>query len=115
MKAEGHAFWEEQRRRLYVRSGGRCEVGGCRLDDTGLEAHHRKLRSQGGLHGVENLLAACPAHHRQIHANPTWARTHGYIVPGIGDYDPAEWAVILHDGRTVRMTAAGGYDLVFPA
>ncbi len=113
----GREFWQERRTQLWARANGRCEVGGCDLASTGMEAHHRHLRSQGGKHGLENLMALCPAcHHDRVHAHPTWAKEKGYIVPQVaGRHDPASYAVQLWDGRTVRLTETGGYDTVFPA
>jgi hypothetical protein len=105
--------WEHLTRLILARSGGRCEIGGCNLHVTGLERHHRRLRSQGGEHTIENLLATCPHHHGVCHRRPAWARQRGYIVPGMFDHDPSQYAVMLHDGRTVRFTKDGGYDVVW--
>lgn len=106
-------FWQGQRAAIAARAGGRCERCGRDLNQTGLEAHHRKLRSQGGAHGVENLAALCPEDHRWCHEHPAAARLEGFIIPAVSD--PASRAVTLHDGRTVRFTVEGGYDLVFEA
>lgn len=112
MKSDAE-LWQERRHALYVRSGGRCEVGGCDLNRTGMEAHHRKLRSRGGGHELSNLIAACPrCHHEKVHAHPEWATRAGFMVAT--PVDPASWAVTLNDGRVVRLTDDGGYDLVFP-
>lgn len=78
-----------------------------------MEAHHRKLRSQGGGHGLTNLLALCPTCHAWCHEHPTGARLSGWIVPSVAD--PAFRGVLLHDGRTVRLTTDGGYDVCWPA
>lgn len=111
--APDSGFWQEQRTVIYLRSRGWCEVCGCDIS-TGFEAHHRKLRSQGGGHGVENLLALCHGcHHDRVHAHPVEARERGWIVPSGGD--PAARAVLLWDGRTVRLTVDGRYDEIFPA
>lgn len=102
-------FWQTQRTVLYIRAGGRCEHCGADLNTTGLEAHHRKLRSQGGGHGVENLAALCPTcHHDRIHAHPTYAVERGFIVPMRAN--PCTRALVLHDGRTVRLNTDGTYD-----
>jgi hypothetical protein len=76
-----------------------------------MEAHHRKLRSQGGGHGLENLLALCPGCHEWAHKHPAEAVLGGFIVPRLAN--PAVRAVILHDGRTVRLDEDGGYDVVW--
>ncbi len=114
LKSTDEELWRERRHALWVRSGGRCELGREDLAYTGMEAHHRKLRSQGGGHELSNLVALCPkCHHDRVHAHPLWARMQGWMVPGLGNYSPAEWAVILGDGRTVRLTDDGHYDTVF--
>ena len=104
-------FWREQREALYARAAGRCERAGCSLDDNGMEAHHRKLRSRGGGHGLENLAALCPACHRWCHEHPQAATEAGFIVPSVAD--PGARAVVLHDGRTVRLTVDGAYDVLW--
>lgn len=103
-------FWATQREKLYARAGGRCEFGGCDLNNTGMEAHHRMLRSQGGGHGMENLTALCPTHHRWCHGNPAGARMRGFIVPRAAD--PRKRGVVLWNGRTVTLAEDGTYDLV---
>lgn len=110
---EAPEFWVGQRHAISDRAGFRCERCGTHLHRSGFEAHHRKLRSQGGLHGLENLACLCPDCHRAVHAHPTTAVLAGWIVPSV--CDPAIRAVQLHDGRTVLLTSDGGYDVVpFP-
>jgi hypothetical protein len=101
-------FWATRREELYARAGGRCEAGRCNLNDTGMDAHHRKLRSRGGKDDLENLLAVCPHHHRYIHDHPDRATRHGWMVSRVAD--PATVPVDLWDGRTVHLTPDGGYD-----
>jgi hypothetical protein len=103
-------FWERRREQLYGRAGGRCEVGGCQLQDTGMEAHHRRLRAQGPDHSLENLLATCPRHHRYIHDHPAHARMKGWMVSGY--QNPIARPVVLWNDRTVALTHDGGYTLV---
>ncbi|MCW2757003.1 MAG: hypothetical protein JWO46_749 [Nocardioidaceae bacterium] len=109
-KHPSRAFWATRREELYARAGGRCEHRGCSLDELGMQAHHRKLRSQGGLHGLENLTALCPPCHETVHAAPTAAVLLGFIVPST--VDPSERPLLLHDGRLVLLTSAGDYELV---
>ena len=42
--------------------------------------HHRTRRREGG-HAVSNIVSACDACHRWIHANPVAARAGGFIIP----------------------------------
>lgn len=102
-------FWRAQREALYARAHGRCERCGCSLDDHGLEAHHRKLRSQGGGHDLANLAALDPTCHTWAHGHPIEARAGGWIVASGGN--PETRAVVLHDGRTVRLTTEATYDV----
>lgn len=107
------AGYTELRRVVFDRASGRCERCGTPVVD-GHECHHRKLRSQGGRDEVANLACLCPGcHHDEVHARPGQARTDGWIVRR--GSDPAMVAVILHDGRTVRLDGDGGYDVVFEA
>jgi len=109
--APDREFWQQQREALYARARGRCEHCGTSLDDSGMEAHHRKLRSAGGGHGLENLAALCPTSHKYMHEHPAHARMLGFIVSAYGD--PSQRVVTLHDRSTVRLTADGSYDVIF--
>ena len=44
------------------------------------QGHHRKARSQGGKNELANCVPACAACHRHVHANPKWAKEHGWIA-----------------------------------
>jgi 5-methylcytosine-specific restriction endonuclease McrA len=79
--------WMSVRISLWMRSGGRCEFCRDPLRNSA-EVHHRKLRSQGGGHGEENLALVHPDCHRWAHMNPTMAYDWGWLVSGWGD--PAE-------------------------
>jgi hypothetical protein len=54
------------RRAVLRRDHQRCRVPGCR-NATFLDLHHIDLRSEGGSHRADNLLAVCGAHHRALH------------------------------------------------
>lgn len=104
--------WDQLREALFARSGGRCEVGGCNLTDTGMHAHHRRLRSQDGRHELVNLIGVCPEHHRWVHDDVKGARDAGWIVSAWRD--PALVPVRLVDGGEVLLTAEGGYSTEMP-
>jgi hypothetical protein len=43
-----------------------CQVPGC-TNSRWLDIHHLELRSEGGVHSLENLTCLCSAHHRAAH------------------------------------------------
>lgn len=45
-----------------------------------LVVHHRKARSQGGGHDLENLIVLADSCHRYCHEHPEWARSVGLIL-----------------------------------
>lgn len=56
----------ERRRKLYAEHyGNKCEV--CGWAEARCDVHHRKLKSRGGLHTIENAIVLCPNHHRVEH------------------------------------------------
>ena len=62
------------------RSRGWCEVGagGCRVKPSQL--HHRLMRSQGGGHEADNLLAVCSPCHEYVHQHPEYAFERGCLL-----------------------------------
>lgn len=107
--------YAELRRVIHERAGGRCERCGTPLVDA-FEAHHRKLRSQGGRDDVTNLVALDGDCHRWAHENPDAATAAGWIVRSHSK--PENAAVTLWDGRTVRLLPledGAGYDVCWPA
>lgn len=97
---------DDQRRRVYERSHGRCEalvqVPGnpielgmvvqyqdvwTRCFDTGVEVHHALLRRRGGTlldqwGEIYHLIALCHRHHRNAHSSVANAVAGGLIIPG---------------------------------
>lgn len=71
------------------------------------EWHHRKLRSQGGGHEVVNGLGVCAGCHRAIHADPSRAYEHGWLVRGY--HEPADMPVFRR-GEWVFLTMEGGVE-----
>ena len=70
------------------RSHGLCQamLEGCTVVAT--DVHHRKMRSQGGEHTLDNLVHLCHrCHIVGIHHNTGWAYLHGWLVRR--DDDPA--------------------------
>ena len=62
------------------------------------QAHHRKLRSQGGQDDLDTLVCVCaPCHLVTIHGHPAQAREHGWIVPSHAN--PATSPIHRFDGR----------------
>ena len=70
------------------RAQGMCEImdpqTGC--NGRAEHMHHRKLRSQGGEHTVENLVHICSTCHDYVHRHPAISHTMGWIVRS--SYDP---------------------------
>jgi 5-methylcytosine-specific restriction endonuclease McrA len=72
---------------VIVRANGACEACGFALCGEG-HLHHRKKRSQGGKHTVENLIYVSALCHSTIHENPTLAYKLGLMVKR--EFDPAD-------------------------
>lgn len=89
---------------LQARARGRCEVCGDPMPYR-CQRHHRKLRAQGGLDELVNLLLIHPACHHTVHMNPRWSVEHGYIVESTRP--PASVPVTLHGQRRVRLLRDG--------
>jgi 5-methylcytosine-specific restriction endonuclease McrA len=59
------AAWRRTRRRVILRAGGVCQIGGPRCTEIATTAHHVVPTSQGGaFFDLQNLQAACaPCNH----------------------------------------------------
>jgi hypothetical protein len=77
-----------------------CVVCGRSLYAVSGSRHHRRPRSHkfAGLHEASNLIDVCGSGtqgcHGYIHAHPSWAYEHGYLVHSW--QDPAIVPVIIH-------------------
>lgn len=107
-QAEGPSM-AELRPKLYERCGGRCEWCVKPVEYETFEAHHRKLRSRGGLDDLANLVALCTdCHHRRVHLNPRSATRRGFMVSAADDprLVPLSmmggWFYLTVDGNYVR-------------
>ena len=88
------------------RSGGKCEAMNFQYCTGQAEQlHHRQLRSQGGEHTVENIIAVCAADHSRFHREVAEAQSQGWIVRST--QEPAE-VPMKYRGRTVVLTEDGG-------
>ena len=88
------------------RSGGRCEAQNFPYCTGQAEQlHHRQLRSQGGEHTVENIIAVCAADHSRFHREVAEAQSQGWIVRST--HDPAE-VPMKYRGMTSLLDAEGG-------
>lgn len=71
------------RPRVRRRSGGRCEAqASSRCTAAATHVHHRKMRSQGGTNGLDNLLDVCASCHSTIHRQPARSYAAGWLVQG---------------------------------
>lgn len=68
------------------RAHGLCQAmfEGCTV--VGTDVHHRKMRSQGGEHTLDNCVLLCSTcHHAGVHGRPRWAYEHGWLVSSADD------------------------------
>jgi hypothetical protein len=89
---------------LWDRCRGQCERCDRPLLGT-WERHHRRLKGQGGLDELDNLLALHPRCHNQhpysVHNNPNNSRREGFLVSAY--CDPAVMPLFLHRRRWVLL------------
>ncbi len=67
-------------RKQYLREHPYCEVAlasGIKLKAT--DIHHKAGRGPN-LNNVDTWMAVCRDCHREIHENPSWARSKGYLI-----------------------------------
>jgi 5-methylcytosine-specific restriction endonuclease McrA len=89
--------WEQLRVAVLERSSGCCDLCAMAVRPEDYECHHRRLRSQGGLDEMPNLVALHDLCHSRLHDDRVMARDAGFIVHRPDD--PAETPVLRH-GRT---------------
>jgi hypothetical protein len=93
--------WEQFRQDVYARGEGICDLCATWIPWDDYECHHRRLRSQGGLDEMANLVALhkFPCHD-ELHHQRQMARETGFIVHRPDD--PAHTPVLRH-GKTWAM------------
>ncbi len=108
-------FTAKQRALCWERSGGYCEVCGCRLREKGWNLHHRQGRGMGGtkrkvtcadglvICGMGNT-SGC---HRLMDEQRMWALARGFVVHRNGRRAPAEVPVLIR-GDWTYLDADGG-------
>lgn len=89
--------WAQLREAVLARAGRCCDFCAFAIDPTDWECHHRRLKSQGGLDEMANLVALHDACHSRLHDDRAMARETGFIVHKPDD--PAHTPVLRH-GRT---------------
>ena len=73
---------------VHARAGYACEAMVPPVcTGAGEHLHHRQLRSQGGEHTANNVVAICSACHEWAHRNPRQAEARGLIVRSMHDPD----------------------------
>lgn len=90
---------------VHAREGGCCARCRTLTPITVGEAHHRRLRSQGGRDDPWTCVWLCASCHRWAHGNVAAAREAGWIVPGWAD--PASWPCLLADGHYYQPSDTG--------
>lgn len=68
----------QTREALVRRARGRCER--CDRMAPPLDAHHRRMRSQGGSDALENLSLLCRRCHNHVHDNRGESVADGWII-----------------------------------
>jgi hypothetical protein len=107
--------WAALTEAILARCDGLCEACGLTLPArwTEWDRHHRQTREYGddtlpNLVGVHSDCHVVAPH--AIHQRPAWARSRGLIVPSWST--PAATGLWLPDGRLVRLTPEGPYELI---
>lgn len=110
------ADWVALSAAILARSDGACEACGLPLPSPSSrwDRHHRKLRSQGGQDVLTNLVGLHSECHvlqpQSVHQRPEWAKQRGLIVRS--QAKPEDVGLWLPDGRLVRLTEEGPYELI---
>ena len=106
-----------QRRPLWERCYGLCEVTGRPLQYETFDMHHRRPKGKGGtsrpnVNDLDNLLALDPTIHNgarhSVHQDPGWSRPRGYLVSKTLD-NPGMVPVYLLDRYWVLLGKDGVY------
>lgn len=71
----------------------------------GTDVHHRKKRSQGGPHTLENALFVCRACHAHIESHPAWSYERGLLIHG---WAPIEWPPVFFRGVSYELAGVAG-------
>lgn len=112
MKVFPKEFSPKVRELLWSRSRGYCEKCGRAMNPLNWCAHHRLLKSQGGVGSPQNGLACHHSCHNgdsdSIHSNPKLSYEMGWLVQSWNT--PEKLPLRLPAGGSVRLTEEGTYD-----
>lgn len=108
-KKKAERLSKSTRQQVFARAGGRCDCCGAALDPEAWDCHHRQLRSRGGRHTLENLVALTHACHMRWHESPNAAAARGLMVSRWDD--PATEPVVRGDGAAY-LPVAGRWERV---
>lgn len=107
-RGDGHSIpWEDVRRIVYTRSGGRCEGCGKSLSFAAMQAHHRRTRAVGPDCPCNALALCSNCHHVKVHGQPEKARELGRIISRHDRNAASLHPVRLHHGL-VLLDCKGG-------
>lgn len=109
-------FTQRQRALCWERSGGYCEVCGCRLREKGWNLHHRQGRGMGGTRREVTCadgLVVCgygntSGCHKQMDDQRAWAVARGFVVSRHATKPMRDMPVLLR-GQWVYLTDDGAF------
>ena len=78
--------WEAVERRDRVCQASAYDFHSWRACRGPLVVHHRRMRSHGVDHSMENLVLLCDRHHREVHDFPTRSYDCGLLVRTMADH-----------------------------
>lgn len=85
-RKKSRAAHRKARAAVAERAGGRCEAMiAANCAGHGTQAHHKRLRSQGGESDLTNLMWVCLWCHEWIHSYPLSSQELGWIVTTAAD------------------------------
>lgn len=85
----------------WERADAECEamIPQARCSWYGTDVHHRKKRSAGGEHSLDNALWVCRGCHQYLEDHPAWSFERGLLVHS---WDTPTWPPVYFRGRMTQ-------------